>query len=216
MKSKPPRPESERNAAVRLTEALKINICRATVRRLKAKGIPLHDLAAIRHSLAMQERQPPKIAEPKPATNQSDQPSAPMTSAELDQRLASLEHDLLIAPDYETARCLRVKISGYRELVRVNKDRGHLIDRGQVEAEGHEAGLLFRHACMRFPAELLPRVIGLDYPDAHEVCEEWIHQLLTSLHELTETHLVTILKEMGFADAKPRHLPSPAKARKES
>jgi len=205
--ARPRNENSERAIAENLTAATGLNIGISTVRRLKAKGVNLQDHEAVMHAFAMAERKPSRTnAQPSPpkAPIRPADPARPMSSSELDERLAELERELLNAPDYETGRSVKIKISGFRELVRVQKERGFLIDRNIVEAEGYEAGLLFRYAAMRFPAELLPRIIGLDYPDAVDVCEEWIHQLLTDLHELTEKHLVTILKEMGATDAANR------------
>lgn len=59
--NKPNRPESERAIAARLANALELNICRATVRRLREKGIDVQDPEKVRHALAMQERRPRRI-----------------------------------------------------------------------------------------------------------------------------------------------------------
>ena len=207
MRTNPPRLESERTAAARLAAALNLNVSRASVRRLRAKGIDTADTRAVDHALKMQTKKPGKFGPPQtiePNRTATTSLTSSLSASELDATLAGLERDLLEAPDYETGRSIRIKITGFRDLVRVQKERGHLIDRNKVEAEGYEAGLLFKHALMRIPSELLPMLVGLDYPDAVDICEKWTHQLLTDLYHLTEQHLVAILTEMGATDAARR------------
>lgn len=91
MTTKPLRQESERATANRLAKALNLNVCRATVRRLKAKGIDLQDAEAVRHAFAMQERKPrpigceTKTSEPKP----SRQPGRPADGNQAALRLVT-------------------------------------------------------------------------------------------------------------------------------
>lgn len=206
---KTPRPESERAAAARLKEALKINVTRASVRRLMAKGIDLQDVDAVRHAFAMQERKPSPIglsvtaqpkpqpaAQPKPADQSAPPDDAdqrrPLSSDELDARLAGLEHELLMAPNYETGRSIRIKISGYRELVRVQKDRGDLVDRKQVEGEAYQFGNLVKTMLLQLPGRLIPQIVGLDYPEAFEKAEEWVYSLLAEIYETGRDHIIPV------------------------
>jgi hypothetical protein len=195
MNAKPPRPESERAAAVRLTTALGISISRGTVRRLRAKGIDTADTAGVRHALAQQERRGAATGPPGPKLDTTGDPAEPLDEEQLNRRLAQLEAELLQAGDYEVARCVRVRISGFRELVRTQRDRGQLVDREKVTAEGFELGLLFRHAVQRIPSGLVPMLVGLDYPAAFLKAEDWCHDLLVELSNTSRSHTVEILSQ---------------------
>jgi hypothetical protein len=197
MKPKIPRPESERTAADRLTHSLGFPVHRSTVRRLKSRGIDLTNPAAVRHALANQERS----SAPSTQTNRQTPPAAssapetanqPLTSAELDQRLADLERDLLASPDYQTGRSVRIKISGYRELVRIQRERGQLIDRSLVEAEGYQIGNIIRTHLMQLPAKLVTQLLGLEYGEAVERAEGYVHALLTEIHQAALGHAVPL------------------------
>ncbi len=199
---KTPRPESERAAAVRLENALGHRIHRSTVRRLRARGIDLLDPQAVKRALGNQERisgpiQPkPNQSPPRPSETPQPGipagPSRPLTSAELDERLAALESDLLNAADYQEGRSIRIKISGYRELVRIQKERGHLVDREQVQGEAYQFAAMARTALLQLPGKLIPSLTGLDFPEAHQRAEDFVFALLTELHETAKSHVIPL------------------------
>lgn len=198
------RPESERDAAARLKEALQLNICRATIRRLKAKGVCLQDPEKVRHALAMQKRKPKPIGsatKPKPApqpkpADQSAPPAdadqaRPMSTAELDDRLSELQTNLLNAADYEQARKIKMQISGIRDLFKTQVERSFYVERSAMEREGGEMGLLVRALFMKIPAELPQMIIGLDYADAVEKCEDYAFQALTEVYEMNSSQAIS-------------------------
>ena len=204
MRTKPARPESERAAAKRLSDALQLNITRACVRHLKGKRIDLQDAEKVRYALGMAERKPkpigsatkPKPApQPKPASQPAPPADAdqarPMSTAELDAKLAELQTNLLNAVDYEQARKIRVQISGIRDLFKTQVDRSFYVERSAMEREGGEIGLLVRALFMKIPAELPQMIIGLDYSDAVEKCEDYAFQALTEVYEMNSSQAIS-------------------------
>jgi hypothetical protein len=196
MTPKNTRPESERAAADRLTEALGCNVHRSTVRRLKARGINLADLAAVRHALNQQERQPGPTNQNQPDPKPPAPESGPLTSNQLDARLQQLEADLLAAPDYHAARTIKMQISGFKELVRTQKERGFLIDRSFVQAGGYQIGNIIRTHLMQLPAKLVTQLLGLEYGEAVERAEDYAHEVLTEMHQAALAYAVPIPSDL--------------------
>lgn len=114
-----------------------------------------------------------------------------MSTAELDAKLAELQTNLLNAVDYEQARKIRVQISGIRDLFKTQVDRSFYVERSAMEREGGEIGLLVRALFMKIPAELPQMIIGLDYSDAVEKCEDYAFQALTEVYEMNSSQAIS-------------------------
>lgn len=133
-------------AAERLTRELGINVTPRQVQLWQSKGYPIHNAEALRQRLLNQERVPKglrgRIANVDTSTGtQPDGPGSLLTPEELDGKLAHLQDLLLAAKDYEEARTLRTKISGIRELFRVQADRGLYILKETVHGEALRLGI---------------------------------------------------------------------------
>lgn len=160
------KPESQRAAAARLSSELGVEIDRESVRRLKVKGVDLRDLEAVQHTFRQMERSPlSKKSAPAPDSSSLGDVElpgdGPLTPEKIDARLASLQRELLHAPDYETARKVRTQISGIKDLIAVERERGTLMLTSDAQKAGQAAGVASRAAWEKIAADLPPMLDGL-------------------------------------------------------
>lgn len=193
---KTPRPESERAAAARLKEALKLNITRASIRRLIAKGVDLQDADAVRHAYSMQERKPSSIgsatnppqpkSQPKPTDRPPKKPESPKSTSEYEpgnitSEITRIETELAACVDYETARTLRMKLTGLKDAFRLHKERGEFVTIESQLKSGAEMGQVVRALILKIPTDLPQMILGLDYADAVLKCEDYAFGMLTEI-----------------------------------
>lgn len=161
------RPGSQQSEAARLSDELGVPIDRETVRRLKAKGIDLHDLDAVKHAFAMMERSPlskkKKDAPDSSGIADVDLPTdGALTPDKIDARLNALQRELLHAIDYETARKVRTQIAGIKDLIKVETERGTLMATSDAQSAAMRAGAASRAAWEKLEADLPPMLEGLN------------------------------------------------------
>jgi len=152
--------ETVTEACRRLSAALGIEVTRGMLRHWRTKRYDLQDIDALKHSLRNQVRNPlPK--EPRPAAASQPAPTDRMlTPEEIDDRIATLQDALLTATDLDAARTIKTQISGMREVIKVQQERGVLMPVADAEAAGRLAGQASRQAWEKIEDELPPMLEG--------------------------------------------------------
>ena len=185
--ARPKHPESERSLAARLSVALNRVVTRDCIREWKEKGYPLDDIPALEKRLRNQERAPKKT----PAPADPDQPPPPKDddtpeTLNIESELQKLQRKLVNAADYEDARTLRVQIAGVRDVLKSLREQGHYVTKESQIREGMATGQTIKALVLKIPAELPQQLVGLDYPDAVQKCEDYAFGILASLAESQE------------------------------
>jgi DNA-binding transcriptional MerR regulator len=156
--SGPAKGPSQEALAADLSTKLGFPVSRKMVRTWKTKGYPLDDVAALTAKLRNQERSPlPKPADPNVSGDSGDA----LTPDEIDDKIRTLQQLLLDAKDYEVARTIKTQLSGMREIIKVQQERGVLMPTADAEAAGRLAGQASRQAWEKIEDELPPMLEGL-------------------------------------------------------
>ena len=153
-------------AAVRLTASLKIEVTRGMVRSWRLRGLALDDPDKLRVQLMNSERPPRGLICMETTTSATttatiDPELIAANPAELEKRLGELQALLLAAPDYETARTIKTKISGLKELHRAQVERGHYILATDAIQAGTQAAIASKSAWENLEDSLPPILEGL-------------------------------------------------------
>jgi hypothetical protein len=176
--------ESERTAAARLTLALGVEVKRGQIRWWRRKGYDLRDIEKLKHSLRMQERNPLRPA--RGATTAAvPQPRADLPpldpTCSLGEAIDRIQELLLAAPDYETARTYKVQLEGLKAAFAIHREQSFYVTRASQEAAGIRAGQVIKQLILKIPAELPQMLLGLDYPEALQRCEDYAHAILNAM-----------------------------------
>jgi len=176
--------ETQAQAAVRLSAALNRAVTRKCVRVWAANGWDLNDPVGIEAKLKMQERAPKKL-------KGEDLPPADLLpldpTSSLAESIDRIKELLLTARDYETARTYKVQLEGLKHAFAIHKEQGHYVTRASQEEAGLRAGQVIKQLILKIPAELPQMLLGLDYPDALQKCEDYAHGILAEISS-AETH----------------------------
>jgi hypothetical protein len=184
-------PNSERAIAARLTVELGRLVTRDCIREWTEKGYPLDDPVALEKRIRNQKRGPKRIRPAGGDADESDddQPEAPATHLDIEHEMKELQRKLIKAEDYETARTLRMQIAGVRDVLKSLREQKYYVT---IESQTRD-GMAFSEAAksqiLRIPAELPQMIIGLDYADAVQRCEDYAYGILTTLHQSREGDL---------------------------
>lgn len=187
------RPKSEnslRAVAARLSVELGRVVTEKAVKVWKKNGYPLNDPVELEKKLRNQERAPkktgagpvedgaetPSLAGDKPATDHLD----------IEHELKQLQRKLLKAQDYEAARTIRMQIAGVRDVLKSLREQGHYVTKESQIRDGMATGETIKALVLKIPSDLPQMIIGLDYADAVERCEDYAYGILTSLAEAQE------------------------------
>jgi hypothetical protein len=188
--ARPPSDKSLRAIAARLSVELDRVVTQKAVKVWKQKGYPLNDPVALEKKIRNQERGPkknsagpvedddetPSLAGEKPATEHLD----------IEHELKQLQRKLLKAQDYEAARTIRMQIAGVRDVLKSLREQGHYVTKESQIREGMATGEAIKSLVLKIPSDLPQMIIGLDYADAVERCEDYAYGMLTSLAEAQE------------------------------
>ena len=183
-----PDPNSVRAIAARLSVSLGRIVTQKAVKVWIAKGYPLDDIPALEKRLRNQERAPKKIPapidpdSPPPPPKDDDTPE----TLDIEAELHKLQRKLVNAADYEEARTLRVQIAGVRDVLKSLREQGHYVTKESQIRSGMATGQTIKALVLKIPAELPQMLVGIDYPDAVQKCEDYAFGILTSLAESQE------------------------------
>jgi hypothetical protein len=147
--------EGQHAAASRLSKEMGFEVTRAMVRVWKKKGYDLHDIEKLKARLMESERPPAGLR-----SKTADTPDEPM-SGDLEQQLATLQRDLITASDYETARRIKTKIAGLKELHRTQVEMGQFIPVTESMDAGARAATASKAAWEAIEDDLPPMLEGL-------------------------------------------------------
>lgn len=182
-KKKPKRPlekpEGQHAAAARLTVEMGFPVTRAMVRVWKKKGHDLHDIEKLKSQLRESERPPAGLKADKP---HDDLPSD--TPDELEKQLGELQRDLIAAPDYETARKIKTKIGGLKELHRTQVEMGQFLPMTASMDAGARAAVASKAAWEAIEDDLPPRLEGLTAAQMKKELRDYARQKCTELSEI--------------------------------
>lgn len=185
-----PSDKSLRAIAARLSVELGRFVTEKAVKVWREKGYPLNDPVELEKKLRNQERAPKKTGA-DPVENGDETPSLagdrPATEhLDIDHELKQLQRKLLKAADYESARTIRMQIAGVRDVLKSLREQGHYVTKESQIREGMATGEAIKALVLKIPSDLPQMVIGLDYADAVERCEDYAYGILTSLSEAQE------------------------------
>ena len=176
-------PGSERSEAARLTIALERCVSKDAVRAWRAKGWNLSDIPQLKHNLNQQLRQPKQLTGTKsPKRPASELPPA-IEPGNISAEIQRIEGELAACTDYETARMLRMKLTGLKDAFRLHKERGEFVTKESQIREGLLVAQVIRAEILKIPAELPQMLVGLDYPTAVARCEQFADHILTILSD---------------------------------
>lgn len=185
-----PSQTSIRAIAARLTVELDRVVTQKAVKIWKAKGYPLDDPVALEKKLRNQERAPKKTGAGPVEDDTETPPLAGDKSAtdhlDIEHELKQLQRKLLKAQDYEAARTIRMQIAGVRDVLKSLREQGHYVTKESQIREGMATGEAIKALVLKIPSDLPQMIIGLDYADAVERCEDYAYGILTSLAEAQE------------------------------
>lgn len=166
--------------AADLSSKLGFPVSRKMVRTWKAKGYPLDDVAALTAKLCNQERSPlPKPTTPAIPGDSGDA----LTPDEIDEKIRTLQQLLLDAKDYEVARTIKTQLSGMREIIKVQQERGVLMPTADAEDMLRVAGHASRQAAEKMEDDLPPMLEGLS---ASQMKTKIRHYVIAMNRELSE------------------------------
>jgi hypothetical protein len=168
--------ETQAQAAIRLSAALNRDVTRKCVRVWTANGWDLNDPPGIEAKLKMQERAPKRLAGGEPRDLSPIDPTASLADS-----IDRIKELLLAATDYETARTYKVQLEGLKHAFAIHKEQGHYVTRASQEQAGLRAGQAIKQLILKIPAELPQALLGLDYSDALQKCEDYAHAMLTEI-----------------------------------
>lgn len=176
-----PRRESQKAAAVRLSEALGRAVTAQNVRRWREKGWDLNDIPKLEKLVANMERPPKRTTE-----NPEEPDVAAEARKDLDERVRDLEGKLLLAANYETARTIRTQIAGMKDLVKVQVERGKYMLKTDAEAAGMQFAQHVKHGWEKIEDSLPPMLEGLSAAQMKEKLREFARMQLLELHEFAK------------------------------
>jgi hypothetical protein len=132
----------------------------------------------------MQERNPLRPA--RGATTAAvPQPRADLPpldpTCSLGEAIDRIQELLLAAPDYETARTYKVQLEGLKAAFAIHREQSFYVTRASQEAAGIRAGQVIKQLILKIPAELPQMLLGLDYPEALQRCEDYAHAILNAM-----------------------------------
>ncbi len=185
-----PSDKSLRAIAARLTVELDRVVTQKSVKVWRSKGYPLDDPVALEKKLRNQERAPKKTG----ADSGEDEADTPPLAGDeiasdhldIEHELKQLQRKLLKARDYEAARTIRMQIAGVRDVLKSLREQGHYVTKESQIREGMATGDAIKSLVLKIPSDLPQMIIGLDYADAVERCEDYAYGMLTSLAEAQE------------------------------
>ncbi len=182
-KNKPKRPlekpEGQHAAAARLTVEMGFPVTRAMVRFWKKKGYDLHDVEKLKGQLKNSERPPAGLKQPK---THDDLPSE--TPDELEKQLGELQRALIGAPDYETARKIKTKIGGLKELHRTQVEMGQFVPMTSSMDAGARAAVASKAAWESIEDDLPPRLEGLTAAQMKKELRDYARQKCAELSDI--------------------------------
>lgn len=167
-KGRPTNPNSLRETAKSLTLDLGFKVEVGMVRTWIAKGYDLDNIENLKRSIKNQERQPPamkqakKLAAKKKKAEEQKPPEPPPLSPDIvEEELAKLQKDLLVAEDYDEARTIKTKISGVREVLKELREQKNYIRITDAIEAASMAAVASKAAWESLEDELPPQLEGL-------------------------------------------------------
>lgn len=190
MAGRPKDPNSLRALAARFSLELNRVISSKALRILRDKGCPM-EAKEIERRFLNQERAPKKTgkpADPVEPESADDLEGDETDSSYLDieKELKTLQKRLLAANDYENARTIRMQIAGIRDILKSLREQGYYVTKESQIRDGLATGQTIKSFVLKIPAELPQMIIGLDYADTVQVCEDYAYAILTGLAESEE------------------------------
>jgi len=178
-KRPPEKPEGQHAAAARLTVDMGFSVTRAMVRFWKKKGYDLHNIEKLKAQLRESERPPAGL---QSQVQHDDLPRD--HPEELEKQLAALQRDLISAPDYETARKIKTKIGGLKELHRTQVEMGQFLPMTASMDAGSRAAVASKAAWESIEDDLPPRLEGLTAAQMKKELRDYARQKCIELSEI--------------------------------
>jgi hypothetical protein len=185
-------PDSENSIAARLTQQLGREVTRQCVREWKKKGWDLTKPAQIEKRLRMQERAPKRIrpaVDPAAEEAEPEDDGSPPPEIEPDligPEIAKLQKKLTRAKDYEESRTITSQLAGLKHAFALHKEMGLYVTRESQERIGLRDGQFIKQLILKIPSELPQMLVGLDYPDALQKCEQYADGILSQIATLDD------------------------------
>jgi len=165
------KPESDRQTAERLSRELGFSVTRGCLRYWRKRSFDLNDPEKLRHQLRNLQKSRPGGA--KRTTAPADSIPAPVATS-----IAELETALISAPDFERARTIATQLAGLKNAHRLRGEMFLYVSRESVRRDAQLVGRIFRAVVLKMARELPGIVIGAQYAEAVQQCQDYTHQIL--------------------------------------